>query len=486
MGYPWRIGVVTYQSACQQEVHPMSPSVALYKEERSSASANHGVPRWATGLLLIAVLLPAIISFGVLCRQSLSVPYQDDYNAILAFAIKYEHQPNLRGRVLEIAAAQHNEYKLGFEHAIVASDLELNHHLNFGFLVALGDSFLLGIGYLLWKTYSSEDQDLSLRLLKFLPISLIFFSLTYWETLNWAMAGLQNTPVIFFSLLALYLLIPVRQDLPSASRMLAACVMAALAALTSANGFLLAAVGLLFLLPRRAYGRSLVWCASFITPFATYLYHYDRHASHSLHKLSFMTRPYSFVAFLGCAIPPRWADLLVGLAILASVPLAIRSRFDRIRPVAFYFAAWLMATALMVAWVRGADNLGVSPRYSLYSVLLLIFCYSFLGQYLPNRLPNLDRKVFYAASLVCAFGIFLIADARAYMKLGARRQMVLMGIEHYRAAHGMISPMIDPEVDKYFPKERAFERVILTNAIQMGIYALPTDQTMNKPYRGLR
>ena len=52
------------------------------------------------------------------------------------------------------------------------------------------------------------DIDLNRRLLEFLPISFLFFSLTYWENLNWTTTALVNIPVIFFSLLAIYLLLP--------------------------------------------------------------------------------------------------------------------------------------------------------------------------------------------------------------------------------------------------------------------------------------
>lgn len=161
-----------------------------------------------TFLLLLAVLLPAIAAFAILYQQGISVPYQDDYAAILEFAVNYDQSPALQTKLLHIATDQVNEYKLSFEHLITASDLELTHHLNFGFLTGLGNSFLLAIAYLLWRTYAQDEQDLDRRLLAFLPISLIFFSLTYWENLNWATTDLQNIPVVFFSLLAIYLLFP--------------------------------------------------------------------------------------------------------------------------------------------------------------------------------------------------------------------------------------------------------------------------------------
>ena len=100
------------------------------------------------------------------------------------------------------------------------------------------------------------SSDLNRRLLAFLPISFLFFSLTYWENLNWTTTGLINIPVIFFSLLAIYLLLPRKMIEPTRARLLLACLAAALAAFTSANGFLLGPVGLLILLARRAYARA--------------------------------------------------------------------------------------------------------------------------------------------------------------------------------------------------------------------------------------
>jgi hypothetical protein len=162
--------------------------------------------------------------------------------------------------------------------------------------------------------------------------------------------------------------------------------------------------------------------------------------------------------------------------VLALILLAVRTRFDRTNPVAFYFAGWVIATACLVAWVRGGTGFWIASRYSMYSMLLLIFCYTFLAQYLSRRSPGFDRRRFYAISIAVAFGVWLIANINAYKKLSARRQMVLTGIEFYRAAPETHSPMIDPEVEKDIPSEKMLEQVILTRAIQEGVYALPPKQ----------
>jgi hypothetical protein len=232
-------------------------------------------------------------------------------------------------------------------------------------------------------------------------------------------------------------------------------------------------VGLLILLARRDYGRSLAWCASFLLPLAAYLYHYTRPV-HPMDNAVYIARPLFFLAFLGCgAVPYRWPAAALGLVILGILWLAVRSRFDRVNPVAFYFTVWIVATALLVAWVRGAGGFAIGSRYSIYSILLLIFCYSFLAQYLPDRRVTFDRRRFYAACLVLSVSICFLADVHAYKKLAARRQMILAGIEFYRANPDKNSPMNDPNLENGFEKERVYERDTLTKAIQQHLYTLP-------------
>jgi hypothetical protein len=445
-----------------------------------SPDAGQDTTAWPgiTFLALLAVLLPALAGYGILFWQALPVPYQDDYAVILSFATGYDQLPSWKAKVFDIATAQTNEYKLSFTHFIVASDLELTHHLDFAFLTGFGNLFLLPIGYLLWLTYQEHEKDLGQSLLAFLPISLLFFSLTYWENLNWATTDLQNIPVVFFSLLAIYLLFPSRGSGFTAARLLLACLAAALAACTSANGFLLGPLGLLILLPRRAYAAPVAWCASFVAPLAAYLYHYTVPV-HAANGAYYVTRPLFFLAFLGCgAIPFRWPAAALGVVILAIFWLAIRSRFDRTRPVAFYFAVWILATACLVAWVRGAAGFTIGSRYSIYSILLLIFCYSFLGQYLPERWPAFHRRRFRLISTVVAFCLCLLADVHAFNKLGQRRRMVLSGIELYRADPLVHSPMVDPNLLRGDPEEASREQDALTRAIQRGVYVLPAKPEM--------
>lgn len=439
-----------------------------------NVGGSTGVVRQQSAILpLLGVALPAIVAFTLLYLQRLPVPYQDDYNVILAFATHYEHLPSWPQKLLYVLTYQTNDYKLGFEHAILALQLQLTGHLNFAILVAVGDLFLLPIAYLLWRTYRTSDRDLAEQLTEFVPISFLFFSLAYWEALNWAMASLQGIPVIFFSLLSLYLLL--RKGVaavPSRAEVLLACLSAMLAAFCSANGFFLAPLGLAVLLYRRAYTDSLLWCAGFLPPVACYLYRYIpyRDSLHAMHRTWLIPKfVYHFFGFLGCAVPVRWAAALLGVAILAILLLAVLSRSDQKNPVAFYFTGWILITAVVVAWVRG---LSVS-RYSIYSILLLIFCYAFLRENLPKYSASFNARRFYRVSVALAAVFFLFADVSAYRHLGARRRMVFTGLEQYRANPEVNSPMIDPAVHQMYPAEEEYERATLTNAIEEHVYTLP-------------
>ena len=208
----------------------------------------------------------------------------------------YQQAPNLPQKLLVIAAQQHNEYKLAFAHAVMAVELAATRQINFTFLNTLGDFFLFPIGYLLWCTYRQDGLDPADQLLAFLPISFLFFALTYWENLNWATTGLQNTPVILFGLLAVYLVAPSEQAQPNRVRLLSGCVAAALAALTSANGFLLAPVGIWIFLKRRNYLPAIAWCGAFVLPLAAYLYRFVP-VVHPVHQASYYTSRSSSLPF---------------------------------------------------------------------------------------------------------------------------------------------------------------------------------------------
>lgn len=432
-------------------------SAKLFSSDRRSQVLSAAAP--------IAVILPAAMAYLILYRQAFSFPYRDDYHAIVDFAISYKQSPNWISKAVAVIGHQHNEYKLIFEHLIVALQLRLIGRLNFSFLVAMGNLFLLPIAFLLWRIHLSEERPSNWRLLEFAPISLLFFSLTYWETLDWAMAGLVNVPVVFFALLSIKLLFSASPPGSMPSRFLWSCVSAVAAALSSASGFLLAPVGLLILMRRRALAASAVWCGGFLIALPMYLYHYvhlDRGSPTNLARALF------FFAFLGCALPKAWAAASLGVFLVAIFGWSIRSRFEKTHPVSFYSAVWVFLCAGLASWVRAS----AFSRYSIFSILLLIFAYKFvcLTQLGSLRWPAV--WIVHIPSFLLSLVLCVSSDLMANKYLGERKQMVLIGMQQYLSNPEANSP-IDPRLKQFTQGEDAYERVMLTAAIRNNLYPQP-------------
>ena len=108
-----------------------------------------------------------------------------------------------KGRpLLPVSVAQHNEYRLIFEHLLVCCELSLTHSINFAWLSTIGNAFTLLIGWVLWMLFRMDGEPLITALYRFVLTSFLIFSLTYWKTMDWTMASLQNLPVIFWGLTA--------------------------------------------------------------------------------------------------------------------------------------------------------------------------------------------------------------------------------------------------------------------------------------------
>jgi hypothetical protein len=208
-----------------------------------------------------------------------------------------------------------------------------------------------------------------------------------------------------------------------------------------------------------------------VLPFAAYRYHYIPFSvsANIMHRGSYVGKIAYFLGFLGCVIQQRWVAGVLGLVILGVLLLATHFGFERTHPVPFYFSLWILLTAALVACLRQS----VASRYSIYSLLLLISCYWFLVQYLPTRSAAFSRKRIDTVSIILAAVFCLASDIVAYGHLKQRRDMVLSGLENYRANPQVNTPLNNPETRQASPSEEGFERDTLNRAIAAHVYTLP-------------
>jgi hypothetical protein len=78
------------------------PAVPLTDNRKPDIGRDAQKWRRVSGRLLISVLLPAAVAFGLLYRQEFAVPYQDDYPVIVDFANNYSQLHGFTAKLLDI------------------------------------------------------------------------------------------------------------------------------------------------------------------------------------------------------------------------------------------------------------------------------------------------------------------------------------------------------------------------------------------------
>jgi len=425
-----------------------------------------------------ALALPIVIVYAVLFREMRNVPKLDDYHAVLEFVLTLKQLPGLGSRLLWIIAAQHSEYKLIFEHAIIAAQWALSGTVNFEFLIVVGNLMLLGILWVLWHNCFAEEVDLGRRILLFLPVAWLLFQLNYAETLNWAMSGLQIVPTVFFALASLHLLLR-----SSRLAFVWACLCGMLACFSSGNGFVVAPVGLLLLLPERRWHRIIAWTVTFCVAFWAYLYRYTviQLPDHGT-GVSVLQKVLFWVLFAGGAaenqhrFPVRNGALVLGVLLLAIFAAAWSKGYRKSHPFVFAGVLWVLLTAALVAEGRSGGGIAtaLTGRYKIYSDLLLIFAYICVAESVrSSRITVATKRNIYAVTLAAVVLFVIASDWLGYKLLLKRNSRVAQGLSEYAADPVNNVPMISISGDKDVGGAPLRARVILNESLASGIYALP-------------
>jgi hypothetical protein len=286
------------------------------------------------------------------------------------------------------------------------------------------------------------------------------------------MGGLQILPSILFSMVAIYLLVGAMED-ASPGTFLVACLAAIVACLSSASGFLLIPIGVAALIVRRAYWKSMLWCAAFALPGFVYRYHYTPFPHPP--EVAFSLKPIFFLSLLGDGAPAYKLIIPAGVLIVTVYLLAVSVRYDRQSLAAFLWATWLMLNAALVTVGRARYGFDWSytSRYRIYSDFLFIFCYQFaLDRFAKAPFFERRKRLIYLGALFASLVLCLRADMIGLEFLEGRRQKLQIGLEQYRAAPNLKSPMYlaNPGHDGGAQEEA---RILTNEAVAAGIYRLP-------------
>jgi hypothetical protein len=434
---------------------------------------------WKTFLAASVVALPIVLFYALLAHFVLNVPFWDDYDA-LKYLNRSSQMPTLSAKLIYLIAAQQNEYKTIFSHAMFWLQHALFGTLDLRLTCALGNLFVFGIGFACWKMFLPREPNLARRLLLFLPATLLLFQLNFAETLNWAYPGLQNIPVVFFAITAIYLVVK-----PSWLAFSAACIMLMLAISASGNGFLLVPIGLLTLGVGRRYARIATWLAVTLLCFAAYAFHYNTMSSQSpLHHSILATilhmRPLYIFAFLGSAAYMfKVLSFPLGLALVLYLAYVVRRGYWRTNPAVAYSALFVLLTAIGVAGIRSEFGLmqALGSRYRIYCDLLMVLAWtSFAEVFIQPRGDQLRRNKPFVAVLAVSTFFCLIMDRSGSRFLRDRDVGMVRGMVLYEHPDPSepAGPVLPPAAaSPGFEDWNTLNRATLDQSIRLGIYQPP-------------
>jgi uncharacterized membrane protein YecN with MAPEG domain len=445
---------------------------------------NPVAPRQRTATIRLSlsaflVALPAVIFYAVLFRKALNLPSFDDYG-LLQFLNKFTELPSASEKASYFLASQHNEYKLFFARAIGWLQLDLSGQVNFKVLCVIGNSFIALLAILLWKMFLPAHKNMATRLALFIPVSWLLFQLQYWGTVNSPFAGLQNLPVFVFSFAAIYLLMR-----KGKTAFCGAVLFLMLAVAASGNGFLLIPIGLLILAAARSYARIFAWLAATAVCIAAYAYHYNAMSSQADHHRSVFAallriNPVYILAFIGCAGTPSTAiSVILGCLICGFFIFMALRGYTRKNPLVSYCVLFLLLTAIGVAGIR--SQLGImqslQSRYTIYSVLLLIFAWFAIVEEFPqiqSRDLLQNGLLLGTVLLVVVFSLFMDGIGSLILEQRARETVQAMSVfEHSSMSDPTVGPMPAPPLSQRPPDWDAVNHgagEILLKSIKLGIY----------------
>jgi hypothetical protein len=333
-----------------------------------------------TYFLMGIVLAPILAFYGMLARETVNIPFLDDYSGVLGFVSGWVRLGSVREKVFGILTSQHNEYRPMFGNGLYVLQYLLFRHINFAALSTLGDLALLPLVFVIYRMWIEDSRQIRERLLPFISVPWLIFQFQYYSLLSWPASTLQNIPVVLFSLLTIYLLSTDGQKTFCIS-----LVALLLAIGSSGNGFFVIPLGCLMLIQFRRPARLAYWLSASVAMLALYLYRYNFHSSQaradhsvisSLHHIS----PLYALSFLGASIAGHGSYIpaaVLGGCLCAIFVYAMVDKFYASSPAIFYSMCFILITALAVSGLRSdlGTAQGLVSRYRIYSNLLLVFLY---------------------------------------------------------------------------------------------------------------
>lgn len=401
-------------------------------------------------LLYTAAAFPVLFYFFNVFHFAQNVPVTDDYESILNFMNTYYRTESFNEKI-QLLFSSYNQHRLLLLRLSCLAVYQLNGFLDLRMLNYIGNLTMLLLFLLILKSVKHKLDGKTL-----LPVSYLLFVLIYWDLIFLPMIC-TSMYVIPFSLLTIFFYIRKKYALFAFFFLIAL--------FSNGSGiFSLFTVTLYVLFMERNWLKFGLLLAFFLLLFAWYAD--GANAAHAGMLFSFHTIIQimaCFFAFLGAVFQLPGYDIVAivfGMILFVYFLWMVKVKYYQHNAVVFFFMVFIVLTAAVVALNRyqlGIEN-AVSPRYKLYSLLLLIFSYISFVELFADKI---NKKI--ALAFIALAVVFNIA-----MNFFSVQKVSAMS---YSKQLNMFSYSLDHKAILYADTDRGL--AILKESVQKGFYKIP-------------
>lgn len=436
------------------------------------------------------IILPVLFFFYNIIISTENIPFKDDY--LLLDSIYQMKTASSFSEWFRAFLKQVNQHRFAFERTMMWLIYEIFDSENIKAQILIGNSFLLGIFYFFIKIF----RELKLSWLYFLPISLLLFNFSYFENATWGIAAIQNTPIIFFALLSVYLLCLQTQKAFYFSILIAIITM-----FTSGNGLGIWIVGTLFLIAQFRWKHLGIWLfVAFGVVLFYFKYDYELIPGdrtnlwkHPFLNIWFVLAFWGNVFFANISHPfkmYRYPDIILCIVTGIFLTFAIlglfwklwTSRFQKYNQNSWFLLAamcFLALTGLMLVTSRPAEikiyNGGelLSRRYMIFGAVFLCLGYLSYLCYFQNhkKFLKLGILVFIPLSLGLNIYSYYTSIPDVY-----RQQQELKLDGYYWKNYKMLLTFGEKYEEKMFFNHPTYMGDLVNHLDSLGIYKLKQNE----------
>jgi len=227
---------------------------------------NHLYKLWFLERPFLISIIPCIFFYSFILQFGINAPFADDWSIINGMVIRFFNGPENAFEKFLLLFTQSNEHRLFYTSLVSVIQFALFGHINYLGLNFIGALSSFGIHVII---YFYLNRYLLQKWL-IIPISIILYSLSYYNNLFWPVAALQHNSIVFLVFLALFIL-----DAPGKlwASLLIGLLLVVMAVFSSANGFVIFVAGIPIVAgyPKKYW---LYWIVLAVTLFMLYMVNY--------------------------------------------------------------------------------------------------------------------------------------------------------------------------------------------------------------------